>query len=158
MGGLLTQDSKVLSWWDYGYQIAALANRSTVVDNNTWNASHIGLVGRILTAPETEALPLLLALDVAYVMVVFGGLSGYGSDDINKMTWMLRVGGRDELEYLAPTGELRVSGLLLSGLHEAWERGGRQGTSLFYLQGNQLVSRSHVSVRRMGLLWIFTHY
>ena len=36
--------SRVMSWWDYGYQIAGMANRTTLVDNNTWNNSHIALV------------------------------------------------------------------------------------------------------------------
>ena len=35
---------RVMSWWDYGYQIAGMANRTTLVDNNTWNNSHIALV------------------------------------------------------------------------------------------------------------------
>lgn len=29
----------VMSWWDYGYQIAGMADRPTLVDNNTWNNS-----------------------------------------------------------------------------------------------------------------------
>jgi dolichyl-diphosphooligosaccharide--protein glycosyltransferase len=33
------QDAVVMSWWDYGYQIAGLADRGTLVDNNTWNNS-----------------------------------------------------------------------------------------------------------------------
>lgn len=37
-------DARVMSWWDYGYQIAGMANRTTLVDNNTWNNSHIALV------------------------------------------------------------------------------------------------------------------
>lgn len=37
-------DSRIMSWWDYGYQIAGMANRTTLVDNNTWNNSHIALV------------------------------------------------------------------------------------------------------------------
>jgi dolichyl-diphosphooligosaccharide--protein glycosyltransferase len=31
------EDAKVMSWWDYGYQIAGFSNRTTLVDNNTWN-------------------------------------------------------------------------------------------------------------------------
>lgn len=38
--------------------------------------------------------PLCLQkLDVDYVLVIFGGLSGYSSDDINKFLWMVRIGG-----------------------------------------------------------------
>ena len=38
------EHARVMSWWDYGYQIAGMANRTTLVDNNTWNNSHIALV------------------------------------------------------------------------------------------------------------------
>lgn len=33
------ETSVVMSWWDYGYQIAGFADRPTLVDNNTWNNS-----------------------------------------------------------------------------------------------------------------------
>uniref|UniRef100_A0A8D8LZI4 Dolichyl-diphosphooligosaccharide--protein glycosyltransferase subunit STT3A n=1 Tax=Cacopsylla melanoneura TaxID=428564 RepID=A0A8D8LZI4_9HEMI len=29
------EDARVMSWWDYGYQITAMANRTILVDNNT---------------------------------------------------------------------------------------------------------------------------
>lgn len=44
-----------MSWWDYGYQIAGMANRTTLVDNNTWNNSHIALVGKAMSSNETVA-------------------------------------------------------------------------------------------------------
>lgn len=48
MHGLcLVQDAKVMSWWDYGYQITAMANRTILVDNNTWNNTHISRVGQV---------------------------------------------------------------------------------------------------------------
>ena len=33
------EDAVIMSWWDYGYQIAGMADRPTLVDNNTWNNS-----------------------------------------------------------------------------------------------------------------------
>ncbi len=36
-----------MSWWDYGYQITAMANRTSLVDNNTWNNTHISRVGQV---------------------------------------------------------------------------------------------------------------
>ena len=30
--------------WDYGYQMSAMANRTVLVDNNTWNNTHIATV------------------------------------------------------------------------------------------------------------------
>jgi dolichyl-diphosphooligosaccharide--protein glycosyltransferase len=84
-------DAKVLSWWDYGYQMAAMSNRTTLVDNNTWNNTHIATVARALASSEEDAWPVLDSLDVDYVLVVFGGKTGYQSDDINKFLWMVRI-------------------------------------------------------------------
>ena len=85
-------DSKILSWWDYGYQMSAMANRTVLVDNNTWNNTHIATVGRALATTEEEAYPIMESLDVDYVLVIFGGLTGYSSDDINKFLWPVRIG------------------------------------------------------------------
>ena len=41
------KDAKVLSWWDYGYQITGMGNRTVLVDNNTWNNTHIATVGMV---------------------------------------------------------------------------------------------------------------
>ncbi|XP_021723575.1 dolichyl-diphosphooligosaccharide--protein glycosyltransferase subunit STT3A [Chenopodium quinoa] len=86
-------DDKVASWWDYGYQTTAMANRTVIVDNNTWNNTHIATVGTAMSSPEKAAWEIYNSLDVKYVLVVFGGLVGYPSDDINKFLWMVRIGG-----------------------------------------------------------------
>ena len=41
------EHAKFLSWWDYGYQMAGMGNRTVIVDNNTWNNTHIATVGRV---------------------------------------------------------------------------------------------------------------
>eukprot|EP00743_Colponemidia_sp_Colp-15_P001320 GILK01001447.1.p1 GENE.GILK01001447.1~~GILK01001447.1.p1 ORF type:complete len:784 (-),score=93.89 GILK01001447.1:230-2512(-) len=86
-------DAKIMSWWDYGYQITAMGNRTVLVDNNTWNNTHIATVGMAMSSPEHEAYQVMRRLDVDYVLVIFGGLTGYSSDDINKFLWMVRIGG-----------------------------------------------------------------
>ncbi len=85
------EDAKIMSWWDYGYQIAGFADRTTLVDNNTWNNTHIAMVGKMMSLPEEKAYPLLLKHDVDYVLVIFGGLIGFSGDDINKFLWMVRI-------------------------------------------------------------------
>ncbi|KAK3225378.1 hypothetical protein Dsin_005240 [Dipteronia sinensis] len=105
-------DAKVMSWWDYGYQITAMGNRTVIVDNNTWNNTHIATVGRAMSSYEDEAYEIMRSLDVDYVLVVFGGVTGYSSDDINKFLWMVRIGGGvfpviKEHDYLV-NGEYRV--------------------------------------------------
>ncbi|PKA54983.1 Dolichyl-diphosphooligosaccharide--protein glycosyltransferase subunit STT3B [Apostasia shenzhenica] len=105
-------DAKIMSWWDYGYQITAMGNRTVIVDNNTWNNTHIATVGRAMSSYEDEAYEIMRSLDVDYVLVVFGGVTGYSSDDINKFLWMVRIGGGvfpviKEPDYLV-NGEYRV--------------------------------------------------
>ncbi|EIE25593.1 STT3 subunit of Oligosaccharyl transferase [Coccomyxa subellipsoidea C-169] len=87
------EDAIVASWWDYGYQTTAMANRTVLVDNNTWNNTHIATVGRAMASPEKQAWEIYRALDVTHVLVIFGGFIGYPSDDINKFLWMVRIGG-----------------------------------------------------------------
>ncbi|CAH8490339.1 unnamed protein product [Schistosoma bovis] len=108
-------DAKVMSWWDYGYQITAIANRTVLVDNNTWNNTHIGRVGQAMASSEEEAYEIMKELDVDYVLVIFGGVLGYSSDDINKFIWMVRIAGSTEKgrhvhenDYYSPQGEMRV--------------------------------------------------
>ncbi|XP_030747974.1 dolichyl-diphosphooligosaccharide--protein glycosyltransferase subunit STT3A [Sitophilus oryzae] len=108
-------DARIMSWWDYGYQITAMANRTVLVDNNTWNNTHISRVGQAMASGEEKALEIMRELDVDYVLVIFGGLTGYSSDDINKFLWMVRIGGSTEKgkhihesDYYSPSGEFRV--------------------------------------------------
>jgi len=109
------EDAKIMSWWDYGYQLAAMANRTILVDNNTWNNTHISRVGQAMASDEEHAYEIMKELDVDYVLVIFGGLIGYSSDDINKFLWMVRIGGNTEKgehikenDYYTPAGEFRV--------------------------------------------------
>ncbi|KAI6001078.1 glycosyltransferase family 66 protein [Pisolithus orientalis] len=85
------EDAVVMSWWDYGYQIAGMANRTTLVDNNTWNNTHIATVGKAMSSSEEVAYPILRKHDVNYVLIIFGGLIGYSGDDLNKFLWMVRI-------------------------------------------------------------------
>lgn len=101
-------DSKIMSWWDYGYQITGIGNRTTIVDNNTRNNTHIATVGKALASREDVSIQVARMLDVDYVLVVFGGMIGYSSDDINKFLWMVRIGGGTfpeikEREYMSPS-------------------------------------------------------
>lgn len=64
---------QVASWWDYGYQTTAMANRTVIVDNNTWNNTHIATVGTAMSSPEKAGWEIFNSLDVKYVLVVFGG-------------------------------------------------------------------------------------
>ena len=57
-----------------------MANRTILVDNNTWNNTHISRVGPAMASDEDHAYEIMRELDVDYVLVIFGGLIGYSSD------------------------------------------------------------------------------
>ncbi|MGC9209726.1 MAG: hypothetical protein ACP5FT_00415 [Acidilobus sp.] len=70
----------IVSWWDYGYWIEALGNRTTVDDGSTINGTQIEVVANVLTAPVNQSGAFLRMLRVppndTYVLVydVFVGI------------------------------------------------------------------------------------
>ena len=80
------EDARIMAWWDYGYQITAIANRTTLADGNTWNHEHIALLGKALTAPLEEGYEIARHL-ADYVLVWGGG----GGDDLAKSPHLARI-------------------------------------------------------------------
>jgi len=80
------KDARVMAWWDYGYQITGIGNRTTIADGNTWNHEHIATLGRSLTAPVKEAHRIIRHL-ADYVLVWAGG----GGDDLAKSPHLARI-------------------------------------------------------------------
>jgi dolichyl-diphosphooligosaccharide--protein glycosyltransferase len=80
-------DTRVMAWWDYGYQITGIANRTTIADGNTWNHEHIATLGYCLSSPVPRAHSLIR--HVADYVLVWAG--GHG-DDLAKSPHMARIG------------------------------------------------------------------
>ncbi|CAM43323.1 oligosaccharyl transferase-like protein [Leishmania braziliensis MHOM/BR/75/M2904] len=81
-------DARVLSWWDYGYQITGIGNRTSLADGNTWNHEHIATIGKMLTSPVAEAHSLVRHM-ADYVLIFAGDM--HFSDLINS-PMMARIG------------------------------------------------------------------
>merc|ERR1740123_2394141 len=81
------KDSRVMAWWDYGYQITGIAKRTSIADGNTWNHEHIATLGRTLTSPEKRAHNAIRHL-ADYVLV----WAGDHSDDLAKSPHLARIG------------------------------------------------------------------
>ncbi|EUD65475.1 dolichyl-diphosphooligosaccharide-protein glycosyltransferase [Plasmodium inui San Antonio 1] len=94
-------DSRIVAWWDYGYQLSVMADRVTYADNNTWNTTHIATVGLILSVNEKQAYDYVKKLDVNYVLVSYGGYSKNSSDDLNKFLWILKITNK-EFKHINP--------------------------------------------------------
>jgi dolichyl-diphosphooligosaccharide--protein glycosyltransferase len=103
----------VVSWWDYGYWITNIANKTTLADNGALNSTQIGMIGRMFMANETGALEILGEFNsrgpynVTYVVVFqtftlnqdTGQLIDAGYGDEGKWRWMARIGGLNDLDY-----------------------------------------------------------
>lgn len=85
-------DSRVMAWWDYGYQINGIGNRTTIADGNTWNHEHIALLGKCLVSTEEKAYTMIKHL-ADYVLVWSTRWGGMWGDDLAKMPHMARIAG-----------------------------------------------------------------
>lgn len=81
------EDARVMAWWDYGYQITGIGNRTTIADGNTWNHEHIATLARCLVSPEKVAHSMIKHL-ADYVLVWTGG----NGDDLDKSIHLARIG------------------------------------------------------------------
>jgi dolichyl-diphosphooligosaccharide--protein glycosyltransferase len=112
----LPEDAVVASWWDYGYWITILGNRTSVVDNSTLNSTQIGEVGYAFMSNEETAYRVFRNLGATHVLIFVthypygqqaGVLLGYGEE--GKWIWMLRIAVQEghqlnESEYVTSEG------------------------------------------------------
>ncbi|MEM0052866.1 MAG: STT3 domain-containing protein [Nitrososphaeria archaeon] len=104
------EDSVIISWWDYGYWIRVIGNRTTLVDNATLNTTKIALVGKMFLSNEEEAIQIIKELvpgrKNVYVVVFTVGQQiqqgvywiGGGGDE-SKFPWMAKIARLDETMY-----------------------------------------------------------
>ena len=100
-----------------------MSNRSTIVDNNTWNSTHIGAVAHVLSSAEEEGYEMCRHLDADYVLVLSGAYWGYAGDDWVKFLWFARIANdagyiTDERTFGKATEEGRRYGVDAEGLSE----------------------------------------
>ena len=109
------KDSVVASWWDYGYWITTLANRTSLADNATINQTRIAELAKMFIEPEKEGYNIAKDLDSDYVVLYLVGQRfpgangtsfytlGSGGDE-SKKQWFIRIGGFNEMDYLEEDG------------------------------------------------------
>jgi len=109
-------DSVIASWWDYGYWISTVADRTTVIDNATLSTWYIEKMAQIFMSTPDESWNLLTDWGVDYVVVYVAGqrLAGdwngdslyalNGGGDESKKPWFMRIGGVELSKYLESDG------------------------------------------------------
>jgi len=102
------ENAVIIAWWDYGYWITVMGNRTSLADNATINSTRIQEIGRLFLSNETEAKGIIKELvgdRPAYIAVLFsatryqnlvliGGVSPYllnlGGDE-GKINWFAAI-------------------------------------------------------------------
>ena len=108
------QDSIVASWWDYGYWITTLGERTSIADNATLDTTRIQLLAKMLLSNPDEAWTILQEMDADYVLVYIAAnkiqtdpLDIYlltGGADESKKQWFMRIAGEPVERYLEIDG------------------------------------------------------
>ncbi|MGI0021183.1 MAG: peptidylprolyl isomerase, partial [Nitrososphaera sp.] len=111
------EDAVIAAWWDYGYWITTLGQRTTVADNATLNQTRIESVAKMFIAEEQSGIKIAQDLQADYVLVYVVGQKqfdgnlgnttqkvpvftlGQGGEE-SKKQWIIRIAGFDETRYL----------------------------------------------------------
>jgi len=142
------EDARILAWWDYGYQIAGIANRTTIADGNTWNHEHIALLGRTLTSSLKEGHRIARHL-ADYVLLWTGG----GGDDVAKSPHMRRI-ANSVYRFLCPNDPTcRNFGMTQQGIPSP----SMQQSLLFQLHSTGLVPGVDADKNRFKLVYQTKH-
>jgi dolichyl-diphosphooligosaccharide--protein glycosyltransferase len=82
----------IVSWWDYGYWITTMSERTTVADNATIDSKQIKNIAKIFLNSPDESWIMLREMNVGYV-VVFVAAQNLDVDHEGKPLYVLGGGG-----------------------------------------------------------------
>jgi dolichyl-diphosphooligosaccharide--protein glycosyltransferase len=88
------ENAKILSWWDYGYWIETLADRTTYADNATLDTQIIKKTAQIFYSSPDSAWKDLVAIDADYVLIWVTADRVLSSNQVPM--YLLGTGGGDE--------------------------------------------------------------
>ena len=109
------KDSVIASWWDYGYWITTLGNKTTLADNATINQTRIQTIAKMLMSEPETATQIAQDLKADYILVYIvadrhngpNGNSFYtlgSGGDESKKQWFMKIGGFKEGDYVEDDG------------------------------------------------------
>ena len=92
-------DSRVVTWRGLGQQVANVP-RHSVLGSDPATPQHLGQVAQIFQADEATAAAGVAELQAQYVLVIFGGATGYVLDDLSRSYEISREGHFSEQSLL----------------------------------------------------------
>ena len=107
-----SKDAVIASWWDYGYWITTMSERTTLADNATIDTQQIQKIAKIFLSSPDEAWKMLKEMGATHVVIFVSGeklnvenegkslyVLGGGGDE-SKKQWFIRIAGESESKYL----------------------------------------------------------
>ncbi len=116
-------DAIIAAWWDYGYWISTMGERTSLADNATLDSKKIERIANMFLVSPDEAWSELQAMEADYVLVFVAGqklasnsdallyMLQHGGDE-SKKQWFMRIAGHNPNIYLEPDG--------ISGTEHFW--------------------------------------
>ena len=105
------ENAIIASWWDYGYWITTISDRTTIVDNATLSTWQIQKMAKMLMATPTNSWNMLKEMNADYVLVFLSAqkindnlenklyVLGGGGDE-SKVLWFTRIAELPTEKYL----------------------------------------------------------
>jgi len=106
------ENAKIASWWDYGYWITTLSDRTTFIDNATLDTKEIQKMATMFMSHPDESWEMLKEMNADYVLVFFAAqdidnnpkdeplyVTGGGGDE-SKVLWISRIAELSPEMYL----------------------------------------------------------
>jgi dolichyl-diphosphooligosaccharide--protein glycosyltransferase len=148
----IPNDAVVASWWDYGYWIYIIANKTSLADNGTLDTEQIAKIGRMFLSNETQALHILNDFNASYVVVFTTISQGIAYGDEVKWNWMALIGGLNvsslvddylyqTTQFQFPRRDLVLTKLIFygTGYYSAYEVEAPEHFKLVFSSSNRMV-------------------
>jgi len=109
------ENAVIASWWDYGYWIQTMGERTTLIDNATLSTWQIEKMAKILLSTPVDSWNMLKEMDADYVLVFLSAqkindnledklyVLGGGGDE-SKVVWFARIAELPVEKYLKSDG------------------------------------------------------
>ena len=109
------ENAVIASWWDYGYWITVLSDRTTIVDNATLSTLQIQKMAKMLMSAPNDSWNMLKEMNADYVVVFLSAqkindnledklyVLGGGGDE-SKVVWFARIAELPAEKYLKSDG------------------------------------------------------
>ena len=91
------ENAVIASWWDYGYWISTMSDRTTIIDNATLETKTIQKMGKMFMSSPNDSWNILQEMGADYVVVFIAAEKI--NDNLDDKLYVLRGGGEESKVY-----------------------------------------------------------